>query len=108
MQYLLERGAELDARDSNGRTALMYASSGPFEPAVELLLEKGAAVNAQGTLEGFIAEATIGENGFGYDPIFFLPQLNKTVAQLTSDEKNAISHRANAIRRLKPALDKLF
>lgn len=59
-------------------------------------------------LEGVIAEKEIGENGFGYDPIFFVPSLNKTVAQLTSEEKNAISHRGNAIRKFKPLLDKLL
>jgi XTP/dITP diphosphohydrolase len=62
----------------------------------------------QGILEGFIADKEIGTNGFGYDPIFFVPQLNKTVGQLTAEEKNAISHRGNAIRELKPFLDKLL
>jgi len=62
----------------------------------------------QGTLEGLITEREIGENGFGYDPIFFVPQLNKTVGQLTAEEKNAISHRGNAIRRLKPLLLQLL
>lgn len=58
----------------------------------------------QGTLEGLIIEKEIGTNGFGYDPIFLVPHLNKTVAQLAADEKNAISHRGNAIRKLKPLL----
>ncbi len=62
----------------------------------------------QGVLEGIIIDEPIGESGFGYDPIFFVPQLNKTVAQLTAEEKNAISHRGNAIRRLKPLLEKLL
>lgn len=55
----------------------------------------------EGKLEGLIAESQIGENGFGYDPIFFVPKLNRTVAQLTRKEKNAVSHRGNAIRQLK-------
>lgn len=59
----------------------------------------------EGVLEGVIAEEEAGESGFGYDPIFFVPHLNKTVAQLTREEKNAISHRGNAIRKLKPLLD---
>ena len=62
----------------------------------------------EGTLEGLIAEEEIGTNGFGYDPIFFVPDLNKTVAQLRREEKNAISHRGNAIRKLKPLLEKLL
>ena len=65
-------------------------------------------VETKGALEGLINDKPIGENGFGYDPIFFVPQLNKTVAQLTPEEKNAISHRGNAIKKLKPALEKLL
>jgi len=53
--YLLEQGAGVDAKDSNGRTALIYASSGPFPETVELLLNHGAEVNLQGTAEGFTA-----------------------------------------------------
>jgi len=62
----------------------------------------------EGKLEGLIAESQIGENGFGYDPIFFVPHLNKTVAQLSREEKNKISHRGNAIRKLKPLLNSLL
>lgn len=65
-------------------------------------------VETQGTLEGFIAEKVIGENGFGYDPVFFVPHLSRTVGQLTAEEKNAISHRGNAIRKLKPLLAQLL
>ena len=65
-------------------------------------------VETEGKLEGLIAESPIGENGFGYDPIFFVPSLNKTVAQLTREEKNAISHRGNAIQKLKPLLTQLL
>jgi XTP/dITP diphosphohydrolase len=62
----------------------------------------------EGRLEGVIAEEEAGENGFGYDPIFFVPKLNKTVAQLSREEKNAISHRGNAIRKLKLLLEVLL
>ena len=65
-------------------------------------------IETEGTLEGLITDREIGQNGFGYDPIFFVPHLNKTVAQLTAEEKNAISHRGNAIRKLKPLLDELL
>jgi XTP/dITP diphosphohydrolase len=65
-------------------------------------------IETEGKLEGFIAKKEMGANGFGYDPIFFVPKLNKTVAQLTREEKNAISHRGNAIRKLKPLLAKLI
>jgi len=62
----------------------------------------------EGILEGVITDREIGKNGFGYDPIFFVPHLNKTVAQLTREEKNAISHRGNAIRELKHFLEQLL
>lgn len=65
-------------------------------------------IETEGTLEGLITDREIGENGFGYDPIFFVPDLNKTVAQLTREEKNAISHRGNAIRKLNPLLTELL
>jgi XTP/dITP diphosphohydrolase len=62
----------------------------------------------EGTLEGFITDREVGSNGFGYDPIVFVPGADKTVAQMTAKEKNAISHRGNAIRKLKPMLDELL
>ena len=65
-------------------------------------------IETEGILEGFITDREIGQNGFGYDPIFFMPHLKKTVAQLSSEEKNAISHRGNAIRKLKPLLRELL
>lgn len=74
----------------------------PCPAGAKILLE------TQGTLDGLMAEAPAGENGFGYDPIFFAPSLGKTVAQLGEDEKNSISHRGNAIRKLKPLLEKLL
>lgn len=65
-------------------------------------------VETQGTLEGRIAEQEIGTGGFGYDPIFFVPKLGKTVAQLAPEDKNAISHRGNALRKLQPLLSDLL
>ena len=58
----------------------------------------------KGTCEGVITELKIGENGFGYDPIFYVPTLSRTMAQLTAEEKGKISHRGNAIRLLADAL----
>jgi XTP/dITP diphosphohydrolase len=65
-------------------------------------------IETQGTLEGLITKKEIGNNGFGYDPVFFVPHLDKTVAQLSHEEKNAISHRGNAIRKLNPLLAQLL
>jgi len=65
-------------------------------------------IETEGILEGLITNKEVGQNGFGYDPIFFVPNLNKTVAQLSREEKNAISHRGSAIRKLKPLIRELL
>lgn len=61
-----------------------------------------------GTCEGIILEEKRGTNGFGYDPIFFVPELDKAMAELTAEEKGRISHRGNAIRQLADALSILL
>ncbi len=65
-------------------------------------------LEAQGTVEGLIAKEPTGTGGFGYDPVFFVPSLGKTAGQLGEEEKNAISHRGNAMRKLKPLLSQLL
>lgn len=60
----------------------------------------------RGFCEGMIATSPRGEHGFGYDPIFYLPQFDKTMAELTDQEKNRISHRALAVRKIKMHLIK--
>ena len=57
-------------------------------------------LTAQGQMPGIIAHERHGQNGFGYDPVLFLPEYGKCVAELTADEKNEISHRGQALRRL--------
>ena len=75
-----------------------------------LCLANGEEILAEteGTLEGVIAEEERGRNGFGYDPIFYVPGLGKTAAELRPEEKNEISHRGQAIRRLRPLLAALI
>ena len=63
-------------------------------------LPDGNTITARGECEGEILDAPRGSNGFGYDPIFFDPLINKTAAQLSREEKNARSHRGNALRAL--------
>lgn len=65
---------------------------------------KGTVSLVRGVLDGLIAEAPVGTRGFGYDPVFFVPELGKTLAQLTPDEKNRISHRARAFAKIKELL----
>ncbi len=60
----------------------------------------------RGEMEGEINHAPVGENGFGYDPIFFLPEYGCTSAEISSDEKNKISHRAKAIAQFAAYLEK--
>ncbi len=64
----------------------------------------GREITASGSVEGYIAEAPEGENGFGYDPVFFSPELGKTFAMASAAEKNAVSHRGRALAALNAAL----
>lgn len=69
-----------------------------FVSAIACVLPDGRTVTARGTCEGKIVHAPMGENGFGYDPVFYAPSLGKTFAQAKSEEKNAVSHRGNALQ----------
>ena len=69
-----------------------------------IIINKKKSFQTTGFCNGYIAEKPAGTNGFGYDPIFFLPDLNKTMAQLSPLEKNIISHRANAVKKIKNIL----
>ncbi len=66
--------------------------------------ENDRVETVEGVLEGMIAEEPSGTKGFGYDPVFYVPALGKTLAELTPDEKNRISHRAKAFVKLKELL----
>lgn len=69
-----------------------------FHTSVVCCFPNGNVLEAEGDCHGTIAYAPQGENGFGYDPVFFVPELRKTFGQLTPEEKNAISHRGVALR----------
>ncbi len=60
-----------------------------------------------GELKGFITEMAAGSQGFGYDPVFFVPELGKTLAELSAEEKNRISHRAKAFLKLRDLLSRV-
>lgn len=72
--------------------------SARFVSAIACALPDGRVVTAQGCCEGTILSAPMGQNGFGYDPVFYVPELGKTFAQADSGEKNAHSHRGNALK----------
>ena len=69
-----------------------------FHTAIVCAFPNGDVLTAEGDCRGAIAFAPMGDSGFGYDPVFLVPSLRKTFAQLTPEEKNAISHRGNALR----------
>lgn len=78
--------------------------SARFVCAMAVVFPDGKNIIARGTIEGLIADKPMGENGFGYDPIMYLPEYQKTSAQLSSEEKNKISHRGKALEKLKTQL----
>lgn len=76
-----------------------------FETAIACAFPDGTVLTAQGRCDGTVAYAPMGTEGFGYDPIFFVPGLKKTFAQLNAEEKNAISHRGKALRAFGEVLE---
>lgn len=89
---------ELEAVKKEDRTAR-------FVCALAVYFPDGTIKTVRGTCEGLIAEQPAGEHGFGYDPLFYLPQLDKMMAELKKEEKNELSHRANALKRLNDQWD---
>lgn len=75
-----------------------------FVSAIVMLTTDGERITGNGFVEGRIGYSERGSNGFGYDPLFIVPNLNKTFAELTGEEKNSISHRKRALEDLKGKL----
>ena len=71
-----------------------------FVCVITLVTPDGQTIQARGEVHGELLRAPAGENGFGYDPIFYYPPFGKTLAQATPEEKNQVSHRANALKVL--------
>ena len=82
----------------NMKTVPEEKRTAKFVCVITCLWPDGRKIVARGECPGVIAVQPHGENGFGYDPVFYLPEKEKTYAELTSDEKNAISHRARALQ----------
>ncbi|MBO5340069.1 MAG: XTP/dITP diphosphatase [Oscillospiraceae bacterium] len=98
--------------DDMGRTRLLLENmrgqmprSAKFVSVITCCFPNGDVISARGECPGTIAFAPQGEGGFGYDPVFFVPHLKKTFAQLTAEEKNAISHRGRALEAFKVKLE---
>lgn len=77
-----------------------------FVCAIACILPDGSRFTTRGTIEGYIGWEPAGENGFGYDPIFYVDEYGCSTAQMTPEQKNAISHRGNALRALRMELEK--
>lgn len=90
-QYLLEKMLNVPPHLRTAR----------FVSVICCIFPDGSEILSRGTCEGEILTGMRGENGFGYDPLFYVPKLGKTFAQLSQAEKNAISHRGNALAKFR-------
>ena len=81
--------------------------SARFRCVIAIATPDGKVALCSGECQGFITLAPRGEQGFGYDPIFYLPELGKTMAELPLQLKNQVSHRGRAARQVSQALEKL-
>ena len=79
-------------------------SSARFVASIVCILPNGKELSVVETMEGIIADKVAGENGFGYDPILYLPDYDCTSAELSDNEKNKISHRGKALRLMREKL----
>jgi XTP/dITP diphosphohydrolase len=95
-QNLIDR---LDGVPDEKRTAR-------FVCAIAAVLPDGTELTTRATIEGRIGYEEKGQNGFGYDPIFYVPEFGKTTAELTEEEKNQVSHRGKALELMKEELKK--
>lgn len=91
---------ELQGVPEENRTARFYCALAVAWPGNE-------TITVSGTCEGRILEEQRGTNGFGYDPVFYVPEKGCAMAELSSNEKNKISHRANALKKLEGILDSI-
>lgn len=79
-----------------------------FVCAIALIYGQGQVLKFVGEVEGYITDKEYGKDGFGYDPVFFTKEFNKTFAEISPEEKNSISHRGRALEQLKNGLEKLL
>ncbi len=77
-----------------------------FVCAIAAVFPGGETIVKRGTIEGYIGEKPAGENGFGYDPIFYVDEYNCSTAEMSGELKNSMSHRGNALRAMREELEK--
>lgn len=108
------RYAGEDASDEDNVKKLLSEMEGQtdrraaFECVISLAVPKGAALTYEGRCEGLITETPSGENGFGYDPVFFHPESGKTFAEISLNEKGGVSHRGKALSEMAREFDKVL
>jgi len=108
------RYAGENATDDQRYTKLLSEMKGmanrkaAFECVLSIAVPLGPALTYEATCEGLIAEAPAGEGGFGYDPVFYYPPLEKTFGQLTLEEKSRVSHRGKALQELSQEFEKVL
>lgn len=81
---------------------------GRFVCAIALIIDSNNVIKVEGEIEGVILAEEKGENGFGYDPLFYLPEYKTTFAEMDSKLKNSVSHRAKALKKLEDRIKKLM
>ena len=98
--------------DDTGRYRLLLSNlrgsttrAAHFASAIACAFPNGDELTAEGRCDGAIAFAPMGEGGFGYDPVFLVPEMRKTFAQITAEEKNSISHRGRAMEKFAEKLE---
>lgn len=108
------RYAGPEATDEENNAKLLKQMQGvsnraaAFSCVISIAVPSGVALTYEGRCEGRITQAPVGDGGFGYDPVFYYPPLKKTFAQLTTAEKNRVSHRAKALAQIKEEFDKVL
>lgn len=79
-----------------------------FVCAIAAVFPDGTSETVRGTIEGIIGHEITGDNGFGYDPIFYVPEYGCTTAQMEPDKKNELSHRGNALRAMREIMERKY
>jgi len=108
------RYAGPNATDQTNNAKLLKEMTGKdnraaaFMCVMSIAVPSGVALTYEGRCEGLIAESPQGDQGFGYDPVFYYPPLKKTFAQLSVEEKNRVSHRGKALAEMKDEFDKVL
>lgn len=101
-----------EGHDDKANNALLLENlagkdrSAHFCSVIALCLPDGREFTAEGRVDGVILDAERGEGGFGYDPLFFSPELGKTFAEASPDEKNSVSHRGRALRNMESIVER--